>query len=153
MQLSDIIAPDRVKHASGITSKKRALEEVAGLLASGAPQLSDTDILASLAAREKLGSTGLGKGVAIPHGRMRGTEESVAGLLILDAGVDFDSSDGQPVDLVLGMIVPQEATQTHLTILKSIAEMLSDADQVAALRGAKDAEAAYALLSDYSSAG
>ena len=149
MQFSDIIAADRVKHVSNVTSKKRALEEVAGLLASGAPQLSDTDILASLAAREKLGSTGLGKGGAIPHGRMRGTEESVAAMLILDKGVDFDSSDGQPVDLVLGMIVPQEATQTHLTILKSIAEMLSDEEQVAALRSAKDDAAVFELLNNY----
>ncbi|MBR9814664.1 PTS transporter subunit EIIA [bacterium] len=150
MQLSDIIAADRVKHVSNITSKKRALEEVAGLLSNGAPQLSDTNILASLAAREKLGSTGLGGGVAIPHGRMRGTEESVAAMLILDQGVDFDSSDGQPVDLVLGMVVPQEATQTHLSILKSIAEMLSDETQVAALRAADDDAAAFDLLKTYS---
>lgn len=149
MQLSDIITADRIEHASGIASKKRALEAVSALLASGAPQLGDNDILTSLVNREKLGSTALGKGVAIPHGRMRGTEESVAALLILDQGVDFDSNDGEPVDLIFGLIVPQEATQTHLNILKNIAEMLSDDKQVAALRASTDADAALSLVNDF----
>ena len=150
MNISDIIAPDRVRHLSGIGSKKRALEELSTLLASGAPQLSDTELLISLVNREKLGSTALGGGVAIPHGRMRGTEDSVAAVVLLDDGVDFDASDGNAVDLVFGMIVPQEATTTHLKILKSIAEMLSDDAQVAALRDAGDDEAAFELIKGYS---
>lgn len=149
MNIADIIAPDRVKHLGGISSKKRALEEVATLLATGAPQLSDTEILTSLVNREKLGSTALGGGVAIPHGRMRGTEDSVGAVVLLDEGVDFDASDGEPVDLVFGMIVPQEATTTHLKILKSIAEMLSDDAQVKALREADDDNAAFELIKDY----
>ena len=149
MNIADIIAPDRVKHLGGISSKKRALEEVATLLATGAPQLSDTEILTSLVNREKLGSTALGGGVAIPHGRMRGTEDSVGAVVLLDEGVDFDASDGEPVDLVFGMIVPQEATTTHLKILKSIAEMLSDDAPVKALREADDDNAAFELIKDY----
>ena len=111
MKLADILNPGRVAVAVAVTSKKRALEEIARLLALGAPSVAPADILASLAGREKLGSTGLGHGVAIPHGRLAGVSTSVGAFVRLKHPVDYDTHDGQPVDLVFGLLVPQNATR------------------------------------------
>src|SRR5690606_38825765 len=108
------------------TSKKKALEELANLLARGVPGVQPSDILTSLSTREKLGSTGLGHGVAIPHGRIAGVSQSVGAFMRLKHPLDYDAHDGQPVDLVFGLLVPQGATETHLKHLAAIAEMFSD---------------------------
>lgn len=146
MKLADILSSGRIATGVAVTSKKRALEEIAKLLALGTEGLSATDIVTSLASREKLGSTGLGHGVAIPHGRVAGITRSVGAFIRLKHPVDYDTHDGQPVDLVFGLLVPQHATGEHLQHLAAIAEKFSDDDFCAAVHAAKDETALHALL-------
>ncbi len=146
MKLAEILSPARVATGVAVTSKKRALEEIAKLLAQGAPSVSPADILGSLAGREKLGSTGLGHGVAIPHGRVPGISGSVGAFMRLRHPVDYETHDGQPVDLVFGLLVPQNATGEHLQHLAAIAEKFSDDGFCAQVRAAADAAALYALF-------
>ncbi|GAC1630955.1 MAG: PTS IIA-like nitrogen regulatory protein PtsN [Nevskia sp.] len=146
MKLADILSAGRVTTGVAVTSKKRALEEIAKLLAAGAPGVSQADIVNSLAGREKLGSTGLGHGVAIPHGRMSGITSSVGAFIRLKHPVDYDTHDGQPVDLIFGLLVPQHATGEHLQHLAAIAEKFSEDDFCASVHAAKDEAALLALL-------
>jgi nitrogen PTS system EIIA component len=146
MKLADILSSGRVATGVAVTSKKRALEEMAKLLAQGAPSVSHIDILNSLAGREKLGSTGLGHGVAIPHGRMAGISGSIGAFLRLKHAIDYETHDGQPVDLIFGLLVPQNATGEHLQHLASIAEKFSDDHFCTQVREAKDEAALHALL-------
>ena len=146
MKLADILSGGRVASGVTVTSKKRALEEIARLLAQGAPSVSQVDILNSLANREKLGSTGLGHGVAIPHGRMSGISGSVGAFVRLKHAVDYETHDGQPVDLIFGLLVPQNATGEHLQHLAAIAEKFSDDSFCASVREAADEAALHGLL-------
>lgn len=152
MKLSEILGVDRVLSGTSVTSKKKALEELSALLSKGAASLASADVFNSLTGREKLGSTGLGHGVAIPHGRMAGVEASVGAFMRLKHAVDYDSHDGNPVDLVFGLLVPQAATEAHLKHLAAIAEMFSDEEFCAKLRAAGDDRALYSLLSNYTAA-
>ena len=146
MKLAEILSAGQVAAGVTATSKKRALEEMAKLLAQGAPSVSHVDILQSLSAREKLGSTGLGHGVAIPHGRVSGISGSVGAFARLKHAVDYETHDGQPVDLIFGLLVPQNASGEHLQHLAAIAEKFSSDDFCARARAAGDASALYALL-------
>lgn len=152
MKIADILSQDRVSQGQTFTSKKKALEELSTLLARGVPGVQAADILTSLAAREKLGSTGLGHGVAIPHGRMAGVNESVGAFMRLKHPLDYDAHDGQPVDLVFGLLVPQGATEAHLKHLAAIAEMFSDSAFCQQAREASDEGALFKLLSAYTPA-
>lgn len=149
MKLTDIVAADRVASGLTFTSKKKAMEELARLLAKGAPGVDAADILNSLSSREKLGSTGLGHGVAIPHGRLTGVEGSVGAFMRLKTPLDYDAHDGQPVDLIFGLLVPSNATEAHLKHLAAIAEMFSDEAFCKKMRGAGEDAALYALLSEF----
>jgi PTS system nitrogen regulatory IIA component len=153
MNIGEIISLKRVQIQQDINSKKRALEEISRLLAAGAPELSGDDILASLSSREKLGSTGLGGGVAIPHGRMRGLENSVGAFLRLgDAGVDYEASDGNRVNLLFGLLVPQDCNEEHLKVLALLAEMFLDESFCAKARDASDPKLLHELLVNYTPA-
>lgn len=149
MKVAEILSADRVGAGQTFTSKKKALEELAQLLSRGVPGVEAADILNSLSAREKLGSTGLGHGVAIPHGRMAGVTESVGAFMRLKHPLDYDAHDGQPVDLVFGLLVPQGATEAHLKHLAAIAEMFSDESFCQKLRGASEETSLYTLLQAY----
>ena len=146
MKLNAILSADRVLSGVAVTSKKKALEELSKLLAKGAAELSANDIFNGLTAREKLGSTGLGHGVAIPHGRMQGVGASVGAFVRLKHPVDYDAHDGQPVDLVFGLVVPVAATEEHLKHLAAIAEKFSEEEFCKKVRAAKDDKALHALL-------
>ena len=146
MKLNAILSADRVASGISVTSKKKALEELSRLLAKGTEPLSATDIFNGLTAREKLGSTGLGHGVAIPHGRMAGIANSVGAFVRLKHPVDYDAHDGQPVDLVFGLVVPVAATEEHLKHLAAIAEKFSEDEFCKKVRGARDDAALHALL-------
>jgi len=148
MKLAEILGSGRVAVGQTVTSKKRALEEIARLLALGAPSVSQQDILASLANREKLGSTGLGHGVAIPHGRITGISASVGAFVRLKHAVEYEAHDGRAVDLIFGLIVPQDATGEHLKHLAALAEKFSNDEFCTALRNAADANAVHVLLLD-----
>ena len=146
MQIAEFISPERVIRQSKVTSKKRALEEVSGLIAGAQPDLVETEIFDCLLARERLGSTGIGHGVAIPHGRLKSVTHPIGAFAALEKGVDFDAMDGAPVDLVCALVVPIESTEEHLQILAALAALFSDERLRENMRRAASAEELYALL-------
>jgi PTS system nitrogen regulatory IIA component len=125
-RLSHILSAEQVLVQVEASSKKRAFEE-AGLLFERLHGLSRALVTDSLFSRERLGSTGLGHGVAIPHGRIKGLKAPMAAVFQLAAPIIFDAPDEQPVTLMIFLLVPEAATQKHLEILSEIAELLSDA--------------------------
>ena len=108
-----------------VSSKKRVFEQV-GLLFENNNQMARSQVFDSLFAREKLGSTGLGQGIAIPHGRLKGLKEAIGALVRMKQPIPFDAPDGQPVSLILVLLVPDRATDAHLQILSELAQMFSD---------------------------
>lgn len=126
MDITDLITRERVVCDSEVASKKRVIEVLSELLATGQPDLAARPIFDSLVGRERLGSTGLGHGVALPHGRFSQSQYAIGAFVKLRKGVDFDALDRQPVDLVFGLLVPDHYTDEHLKILAYLAEMFSD---------------------------
>lgn len=151
MKLAEILSADRIASGGTYTSKKKLLEDLSRLLGKAA-DIDGAEILNSLAAREKLGSTGLGHGVAIPHGRISGVSASIGAFLRLKHPLDYDAHDGLGVDLVFGLLVPQQATEAHLKHLAAIAEMFSDEGFCKKLRAAKDDAELFALLNSFTPA-
>lgn len=129
-------------------SKKKALEQIATLISKQVPELEMQEVYEALIAREKLGSTGFGNGIAIPHCRLKGCETPVSALLHLDAPIDFDAIDGAPVDLLFVLLVPQAATDAHLELLRQIASMLDRKEVRDKLRSASSNEALYQVVLD-----
>lgn len=123
--ISKILAPDNVLLDAESTSKKRVFER-AGLLFENQMKIARSQVFDSLFAREKLGSTGLGQGVAIPHGRIPKLKEATAAFVKTTHPIPFDSPDGQPVSLIFVLLVPELATDLHLQILGELAQMFSD---------------------------
>ncbi|AHK78220.1 PTS sugar transporter subunit IIA [Ectothiorhodospira haloalkaliphila] len=134
MNIGDLLAPERVHCQTDVSSKKRALEMLGEMLSNHLPKLTQGEIFDSLLARERLGSTGLGHGVAIPHGRLAGASEACAALLKLEKGVDYDAPDSEPVDILFALVVPADCTDEHLQILALLARMFSDPETLARLR-------------------
>ncbi len=132
------------------TSKKRAFEE-AGLLFENLHGLNRAMVADSLFARERLGSTGLGYGVAIPHGRIKGMKLPLAAVFRLREPIGFDSPDEKPVSLMIFLLVPEASTQKHLEILSEIAEMLSDLQLRDKLKACDDALELHGLISNWQS--
>ncbi|WP_018232433.1 PTS sugar transporter subunit IIA [Thioalkalivibrio thiocyanodenitrificans] len=153
MNISDLLAPDRVVCSNEVSSKKRAIEMLSELLASSSPELAVGEIFDSLLSRERLGSTGLGRGVAIPHGRVSGIDNAVAAMLKLDRGVDYDAPDKEPVDILFALLVPRESTDEHLQILATLAHMFADSTTLAHLRDAEDSDALLSQVSRWKGGG
>lgn len=128
-----------------VSSKKRLFEQ-AGLLFENQDGIARSIVFESLFARERLGSTGLGQGVAIPHGRIKGLKEAQGALLRLAQPVSFDAPDGQPVGLAFVLLVPEKATDKHLQILSELAQMFSDRPLREAMARAPDAAALHELV-------
>ncbi|MDB5847917.1 MAG: sugar transporter subunit [Rhodoferax sp.] len=150
-RLASILPPAQVLVSVDATSKKRAFEE-AGLLFENLHGLSRALITDSLFARERLGSTGLGHGVAIPHGRIKGLKAPMAAVVQLAQPIGFDAPDEQAVGLLIFLLVPEAATQKHLEILSEIAELLSDAPLREKIKTATDAGTLHTLISTWQSA-
>jgi len=150
-RLSNILPPSQVLALVDVTSKKRAFEE-AGLLFENLHGLSRALVTDSLFSRERLGSTGLGHGVAIPHGRIKGLKAPLAAVFQLSQAIGFDSPDDQPVKLLIFLLVPEAATQKHLEILSEIAELLSDAALREQLTTCDDGLKLHGLISGWQSA-
>jgi len=143
--LPDLLDADRVQLDRNLASKKSVLERTAELLATGDSDASTRDIFESLCQRERLGSTGLGHGVAIPHCRVE--QPGVSGAFIrLKRPIDFDSPDGSGVDLFFAIAVPTECSEAHLKLLSAIAELFGDPDHRERLRAAPDYRALIAVL-------
>ena len=145
MSLTDLIAPNAVIPALKATSKKQAIQELAVEAArlTGQNERIIADILLQ---REKLGSTGVGNGVAIPHGKLPQLTKLFGLFARLERPVDFEALDGQPVDLVFLLLAPEAAGADHLKALARIARLLRDPDVAAKLRQSQDADALYAVL-------
>lgn len=148
MQIAEILTPARVALGAEVSSKKGVLEELANLIAADTPDLTQAEIFDSLCARERLGSTGLGHGVAIPHGRLKGGKQTLGAFMQLNEGIDYDAVDQQPVDLLFALLVPEESTDEHLQILARLAEMFSDTELVEQLRRANSSDNLYDLLKE-----
>jgi len=150
-RLASLLPPEQVLAQVDVTSKKRAFEE-AGLLFENLHGLSRALITDSLFSRERLGSTGLGHGVAIPHVRIKGLKSPMAAVFQLLAPIGFDAPDDLPVTLLIFLLVPEAATQKHLEILSEIAELLSDTELRQRLTASKDAVELHGLLTGWQSA-
>ena len=150
-RLANILPLAQVLVHVDATSKKRAFEE-AGLLFENLHGLSRAVVTDSLFSRERLGSTGLGHGVAIPHGRIKGLKAPMAAVLQLTQAIGFDAPDEQAVNLLIFLLVPEAATQKHLEILSEIAELLSDAQLRAKLGTSADAAELHGLIASWQSA-
>ena len=130
------------------TSKKRVFEQV-GLLFEDTLHIAQNQVFDSLFAREKLGSTGLGQGVAIPHGRIKGLTEATAAFVRMKEPILFDAPDGRPVSLICILLVPEKATDQHLQILSELAQMFSVKSFRESLLTSKDAEETHQLISNW----
>ncbi len=144
---SDLLSPGRILTSVRINSKKRLLELISMTLAKKNTDLCSRNIFESLCAREHLGSTALGNGVAIPHGRIEGTQGVEALFLQLIKPLPFDADDGKPVDLIFALAVPKHCTEDHSKLLSSIADRFSDPQLLEQLRNATDANEIWQLLS------
>ena len=145
----DLLRPDSLLLQQQIGSKKRALEVLSTALAGGLETTGSRTLLDLLTARERLGSTGLGGGVAIPHCRIPDGTHSSAAILTLAKGVDFDAVDGQPVDVFVALAVPSEAEDIHLQYLKELAEILDSPEHLKTLRTSRQPEPLLAALSQF----
>lgn len=143
IRLETILTPGRSLVNVPGGSKKRVLEQIASVIARDLPDLDDQIIYESLIAREKLGSTGFGNGIAIPHCRLPGCSSPISALLKLSTPVDFDAIDGAPVDLLFVLLVPEAATDEHLELLRQIASMFDREEVRDLLRQARDSESLY----------
>ncbi len=137
----DFINETRVGQGLEIASKKRLLEALARLLASGPPSLNPDTVFERLLERERLGSTGLGHGIALPHARIKDVSEAIGAFVSIADGVDYDAMDGEPVDLAFALLVPEKATEEHLQLLAQLAGLFSDPHVRKHLREAESADA------------
>jgi PTS system nitrogen regulatory IIA component len=145
MPLNDLVAPQAVIPALKVNNKKQALQEIAARAAelTGRPEREILDVLMQ---RERLGSTAIGSGIAIPHGKLPKLDRLFGLFARLDRPIDFEALDGQPVDLIFLLLAPENAGADHLKALARIARLLRDADMTRLLRDSSDREALYAGL-------
>lgn len=147
MEMHDLIAPERVLPGLRVTSKKQALQELARIAAEKTG-LHEKAIFEVLLERERLGSTGVGYGVAIPHGKLAGLKRLYGFFARLASPIDFEAVDDQPVDLVFLLLAPETAGADHLKALARISRLLRDKETCEKLRGSDSADALYALLTE-----
>lgn len=148
IRIENILTPGRSLVNVPGGSKKRVLEQIAKVIGQDLPDLDPQTIFESFIAREKLGSTGFGNGIAIPHCRMPGCAAPLSAVLRLDTPVDFDAIDGAPVDLLFVLLVPEAATDEHLELLRQIASMLDREEVRERLRNAATGQQLYQVVVD-----
>ncbi len=147
--LSDFISPDNVACGIKANSRKRVLEVLGNVLSENNESVSAQEVFNSLHSRERLGSTGIGHGIALPHGRMSNLESVLGAFVQLESGVDFDSPDGQEVDLLFALLVPEEFTEIHLKLLAQLSQMFKDKTLCDQLRRAKSRQTLHDLLIEW----
>jgi PTS system nitrogen regulatory IIA component len=147
LEISDLITPETVIPALKVTSKKQALQELSRLSAE-ITDLDERTVFEILVERERLGTTGVGAGVAIPHGKHAGLDRLYGLFARLEQPVDYDSIDEQPVDLIFLLLAPEASGADHLKALARVSRKLRDPDTCEKLRGSESADALYALLTD-----
>ncbi len=146
MQLADVLDADRIALDLAVSSKKSLLEKASRMLASAPAGGDAREIFESLCQRERLGSTGLGHGVAIPHGRVPGQSEVTAALIRLITPIEFDAPDQVKVDLFFAMAVPDRCSDVYLRLLADMAERLADAEQRQQIRDSESPDAVLKLF-------
>ncbi|MGK0296589.1 MAG: PTS system nitrogen regulatory IIA component [Gammaproteobacteria bacterium] len=146
MEISEILSQNRVIKITEMSSKKAALESLARLISSADPVLTQFEVFESLIAREKLGSTGLGHGIALPHGRRKGGNQTIGAFMKLQTGVKYDAIDQKPVDLLFALLVPEQSTEEHLQVLSKLATIFNEDSLIGSLRECETAEAIFEIL-------
>lgn len=146
IQLKEILTLSQTLVNVNVTSKKRALEMIAQTVATNTSELSEHGLFDNLIERERLGTTGFGKGVAIPHCRVESCEKPIAVVLKLTTPIDFDAIDNELVDILVGLVVPTQANDDHLQLLKQIAELLNNVQVCKEIRSAETNQALYQVL-------
>ncbi len=141
--LHQVLSAERTYVEDFGASKKKVLQTIAERLAKTLSDVSDIELFDQLIARERLGSTGIGSGVAVPHCRLNGLQSPIAALVKLPQGVDFEAIDKAPVDLIFALIVPTDATDEHLQLLASVVERVNDPDVLHVIRNATTSETLY----------
>ena len=147
MQIKDFISEQGIIFSPSVSSKKRALEVLSETIAHQDSNLNKNKVLDALLAREKLGSTGLGNGIAIPHCRIESLENIYVSVLKLDEGVDYEASDDQVVDFLFCLVVPEDANEDHLELLASLAELLDNKQLRQSIQDSSNATELYQILS------
>ncbi len=150
MEITDLITPESVVPNLKVTSKKHALQEISKRMAESY-DLTEREIVEILLEREKLGSTGVGNGIAIPHGKMENLDCLCGYFARLERPVEFDAVDERPVDLIFLLLAPEEAGADHLKALARVSRLMRDKAVCKKLRGSNTSEALYALLTDQTS--
>lgn len=146
ISIQSILAPELTLCGVPGSSKKRILELIASHVAETHAELDENRIFNNLVARERLGSTGIGQGIAIPHCRLENCRRVIGALLTLAEPIPFDAIDNEPVDLLFVLIVPQEATSEHLELLSQLAEKFNDRDFCQRLRQCRDSKDLYRII-------
>lgn len=146
MEISEILSQNRVTNISEMSSKKAALESLARLISSADPALTQIEVFESLIAREKLGSTGLGHGIALPHGRRKGGGKTIGAFMKLQTGVKYDAIDQKPVDVLFALLVPEQSTEEHLQVLSKLATIFNEDSLIDRLRECDSAEDIFQIL-------
>jgi nitrogen PTS system EIIA component len=146
MPLLEFLDPDSVVPSLRARSKKQVLQDLAAQAAQRLPMLSERTVFETLLQRERLGSTGIGEGVAIPHGKLPGLDRLHGVFARFDRPVDFDALDGQPVDIAFLLLAPEGAGADHLKALAQVARVLRVPGMLGSIRAARDSGALYALL-------
>lgn len=147
MNIQQLLSPDSTFICNKMSSKKKVLEKVSEIMAASIGT-TEKIIFESLLCREKLGTTALGDGIAIPHGRSEQCSQITTVFLLLETPIDYDAPDKKPVDIIFAIIVPEEADKQHLHSLAQIAELLSDSKLSSQIRHAHSSEALYSILQD-----
>ncbi|MEQ8440602.1 MAG: PTS IIA-like nitrogen regulatory protein PtsN [Alphaproteobacteria bacterium] len=147
MELSDILRSDAVIEKLAVTSKKQVLQEISRR-ASMICDLDERTIFDTLLERERLGTTGVGNGIAIPHGRLSGLDRPVGIFARLTRAIDFDAVDDQPVDIVFALLAPNDAGADHLKALARVSRLFRNREMCEKLRGSDEADALYGLLTE-----
>ncbi len=147
--LSDFMSADNVACGIRAASRKRALEVLGDVLVENSEEISAPAVFSSLHSRERLGSTGIGYGIAIPHGRINGLKTVLGAFVQLESGIDFDSPDGEGVDLLFALLVPEDSTEIHLKLLAQLSLMFKDKALCDQLRLAKSRQSLHDLLTQW----
>ncbi|HET6726217.1 MAG TPA: PTS sugar transporter subunit IIA [Gammaproteobacteria bacterium] len=149
MTLNELVIPARVLANAKAESRKGALEVLSQLLSKDQPELTQADVMRGLVARERLGSTAIGGGMAVPHGRVAGIDQAVGALIRLNEPVDYSADDNVPVDLMFAMLVPEECSPEHAGLLSQATVRLSDPEVRRCMREAKTSKALYECFADH----
>ncbi|MEC9127720.1 MAG: PTS IIA-like nitrogen regulatory protein PtsN [Pseudomonadota bacterium] len=147
MDIQAIVSLDRTECAVQCNSKKRILEIIADIAAKQNENIDQATVLNSLMARERMGSTGIGNGIALPHGRLPGLEKVIAIVVTSTPAIDFDALDEKPVDIFFALLVPEEQTEGHLQTLATVAGKLRDKETIKAIRRATTSDDILSALS------